>query len=87
MYNFEPDQAVSLCREFTLNMISEWFLEAANHTCGSYDPEIDELALAGLTAVPSKRVRCTATIPLLPGTAPDANQLCYQGRDHEKVSR
>ena len=37
-------------------MISEWFVEAANHTCGNYDPEVDEVALAGFTAVPSERV-------------------------------
>ena len=42
-----------VCREFTLNMISEWFVEAANHTCGNYDPEIDEVNLAEFTTVPS----------------------------------
>ena len=49
------------CREFTLNMISEWFVEAANHTCGNYDPEVDEVALAGFTTVPSERVSCGIT--------------------------
>ena len=44
------------CREFTLNMISEWFVEAANHTCGNYDPEIDEVSLAVFTTVPSTLV-------------------------------
>ena len=38
-------------REFTVNIISEWFLEAANHTCGPFDPDVDEMALAGLTPV------------------------------------
>lgn len=38
-------------------MISEWFVEAANHTCGNYDPDVDELALAGFTAVPSTSVK------------------------------
>lgn len=46
-----------ICREWTLNMISEWFVESANHTCGPYDPEIDELELAGFTPVPSQKVR------------------------------
>ena len=44
------------CREFTLNMISEWFVESANHTSGSYDPEVDELDLSGFTSTPSKKV-------------------------------
>ena len=47
---------VVMCREFTLNMISEWFLEAANHTCGNYDRAINEIELAGLTPMPSVRV-------------------------------
>ena len=34
-----------------MNIISEWFLEAANHTCGPFDPDVDEMALAGLTPV------------------------------------
>ena len=38
-------------------MMSEWFLESANHTCGSYDRGVDELLLANLTPIPSVRVR------------------------------
>ncbi len=37
-------------------MMSEWFLEAANHTCGNYDRGVNEVELAGLTPVPSVRV-------------------------------
>ena len=40
-------------------MISEWFVESMNHTCGPYDPEVDEVALAGFQTVPSKVVRVT----------------------------
>ncbi|KAK9833388.1 hypothetical protein WJX81_000759 [Elliptochloris bilobata] len=43
--------------EFTLNMMSEWFVESANHTCGSYDRGVDELELAGLMPVPSVIVK------------------------------
>ncbi|EIE20364.1 hypothetical protein COCSUDRAFT_54305 [Coccomyxa subellipsoidea C-169] len=43
--------------EFTLNMMSEWFLEAANHTCGNYDRGVNEIELAGLTPTPSVRVK------------------------------
>lgn len=39
-----------------MNMMSEWFLEAANHTCGNYDRGVNEIELAGLTPVPSIRV-------------------------------
>eukprot|EP00879_Flechtneria_rotunda_P032848 GHRR01036248.1.p1 GENE.GHRR01036248.1~~GHRR01036248.1.p1 ORF type:complete len:212 (+),score=66.53 GHRR01036248.1:202-837(+) len=41
---------------FTLNMMSEWFVEAANHTCGDYDRGVDEFKVSGLTPIPSKRV-------------------------------
>lgn len=37
-------------------IISEWFLEAANHTCGAYDPSVDEMDVAGLTPLPSEKV-------------------------------
>lgn len=40
-----------------VNLISEWFVEAANHTCGEYPRGVDELALSGLTPAPSTRVR------------------------------
>lgn len=43
--------------EFVVNIISEWFVEAANHTCGPFDPEIDEMDLAGLTPIPSMKVK------------------------------
>lgn len=53
------DQAPSMaqcCREFTLNMMSEWFLESANHTCGPFDRGVDEMKLAHLTPIPSVKV-------------------------------
>lgn len=43
--------------EFTLNMISEWFIEAANHTSGLYDYGVDEMKLSGLTPIPSTLVK------------------------------
>lgn len=36
--------------------MSEWFLEAANHTCGNYDRGVNEIELTGLTPMPSVRV-------------------------------
>ncbi|EFJ43026.1 hypothetical protein VOLCADRAFT_96769 [Volvox carteri f. nagariensis] len=44
-------------REFVVNVISEWFVEAANHTCGDYPPGVDEMRLAGLHPMPSTKVR------------------------------
>lgn len=43
-------------REFTVNMISNWFIEAANFTSGSFDPGVDEVEMSGLTPIPSVRV-------------------------------
>ena len=48
-------------REFTINLISEWFVEAAHHTCGNYDRGVDEIELSGLTPVPSVKVQNTNT--------------------------
>ena len=47
-----------MCREFTINLISEWFVEAANHTCGNYDRGVNEIELSGLTPAPSVKVQC-----------------------------
>lgn len=43
-------------KEFTVAIISSWFVEAANHTCGEYPPDIDEWVLSGLTQEPSTKV-------------------------------
>jgi flavin reductase (DIM6/NTAB) family NADH-FMN oxidoreductase RutF len=40
-----------------VNIISDWFIEAANHTCGDFDRGVDEMALAGLTPAASVKVR------------------------------
>ncbi|GIL67856.1 hypothetical protein Vafri_21150, partial [Volvox africanus] len=44
-------------REFVVNIISEWFVEAANHTCGDYPPGVDEMKLSGLNPLPSTKVK------------------------------
>ena len=43
--------------EFVVNLVAEANAEAMNETCIDAPPEVDELALAGLTAVPSHAVR------------------------------
>lgn len=44
-------------REFVVSIMSDWFVEAANHTCGSFPPEVDEMKAAGLTPVKSTLVQ------------------------------
>jgi flavin reductase (DIM6/NTAB) family NADH-FMN oxidoreductase RutF len=39
-----------------VNIMSEWFVEAANHCCGNFDYGEDEMALSGLTPLPSVKV-------------------------------
>jgi len=43
--------------EFVVNLVAEWNAEAMNITGIEFDPSIDELAQAGLTPVPSTRVK------------------------------
>lgn len=40
-----------------MNIISEWFVEAANHCCGNFDYGQNEFELSGLTPMPSVKVR------------------------------
>mmetsp|Transcript_34059 Transcript_34059/g.87319 ORF Transcript_34059/g.87319 Transcript_34059/m.87319 type:complete len:275 (-) Transcript_34059:102-926(-) len=44
-------------KEFVVNIMSDWYVEAANHTCGNFDPDVNEMELAGLTPQPSTCVR------------------------------
>jgi flavin reductase (DIM6/NTAB) family NADH-FMN oxidoreductase RutF len=43
--------------EFVVNLVSESMAAAMNETCTDAPPEVDELALAGLTALPSIAVK------------------------------
>jgi flavin reductase (DIM6/NTAB) family NADH-FMN oxidoreductase RutF len=43
-------------REFVVNIISEWFVESANHCSGLFPQGVDEAEMAGLTHVPSVKV-------------------------------
>ncbi len=53
----DTQQNVAETGEFVVNLVSEWMLEAANHTCGFFDRGVDEMALAGLTPLASVSVR------------------------------
>jgi hypothetical protein len=44
-------------REFVVNIMSAWFVESANHTCGNYDTRINEFQVAGLTQLASEVVK------------------------------
>eukprot|EP00597_Dinobryon_sp_UTEXLB2267_P004595 CAMPEP_0170064948 /NCGR_PEP_ID=MMETSP0019_2-20121128/5227_1 /TAXON_ID=98059 /ORGANISM="Dinobryon sp., Strain UTEXLB2267" /LENGTH=167 /DNA_ID=CAMNT_0010271711 /DNA_START=263 /DNA_END=766 /DNA_ORIENTATION=+ len=39
--------------EFVVNIMNSWFVDSANHTCGNFPPEVNEMQIAGLTEVPS----------------------------------
>ncbi len=43
-------------------MISDWFVEAANFTCGAFDAGVDEMDMSGLTPMPSVRVKLATYI-------------------------
>jgi len=43
--------------ECVVHVMSDWWVEAANHTCGNFPPEDDEFDLAGLTKVASSIVK------------------------------
>ncbi len=43
-------------------MISDWFVEAANFTCGAFDAGVDEMDMTGLAPMPSVRVKLTIYI-------------------------
>ncbi len=42
--------------EFAWNLVTRALAEAMNQTCAAVGPELDEFALAGLTAVPSRLI-------------------------------
>lgn len=49
---------IQLYSVFTLYRMAPFrYLEAANHASGEYEPGVDELALSGLTPVPSTVVK------------------------------
>ena len=43
--------------DFVVNVVDDELAEQMNHTSGEYPPEVDEFALAGLTAAPGVKVR------------------------------
>ena len=43
--------------EFVLNFMSEWFVESANHCCGNFPADVNEMEVSGLTPVASEAVR------------------------------
>lgn len=47
---------IAATREFVVNLVSEETAAAMNVTALDFDPQVDELAQAGLTAVPSSRI-------------------------------
>ena len=48
--------------ECVVNIISEHFIEAANHCCGEYPPDVDEFELSGLTRQASSLPKATPSV-------------------------
>jgi flavin reductase (DIM6/NTAB) family NADH-FMN oxidoreductase RutF len=51
--HIQKDSLVNIMaqKEFAVNIISEWYIDAANHACGMFPPEVDEFNVSGLTKV------------------------------------
>jgi flavin reductase (DIM6/NTAB) family NADH-FMN oxidoreductase RutF len=49
---------VRMTEEFTVNIVDDAMLEAMNVCAVPFPPEVDDLSMAGLTAVPGTHVRC-----------------------------
>ena len=68
-------------KECIVHIVSKWMVEAANHSCGAYDPTVDEIPLTGLTTLPGdevnvKRIKeCAVAMEcVLDGTYPITNK-------------
>ena len=49
-------------KQFSIQIISEWYLDAANHSCGAFPPNVDEYEKSGMSkeeckAIKSSRVK------------------------------
>ena len=49
--------------ECVVNIISEWYAEAANYGCGNFPFEVDEGSVAGLTTLPTTSPTFTSGVP------------------------
>jgi flavin reductase (DIM6/NTAB) family NADH-FMN oxidoreductase RutF len=49
---------IRMTEEFTVNITDDAMLEAMNNCAVSFPPEVDELQMAGLTAMPGVHVKC-----------------------------
>jgi flavin reductase (DIM6/NTAB) family NADH-FMN oxidoreductase RutF len=45
-------------KEFSVNIISEWYLDAANHSCGLWGSDVDEFLESGLTKGQCMEISC-----------------------------
>jgi flavin reductase (DIM6/NTAB) family NADH-FMN oxidoreductase RutF len=54
----DTSRNVRLTEEFTVNIVSDAIVAAMNVCAVPFDPSIDELKAAGLTAMPGSHVRC-----------------------------
>lgn len=50
-------RCVKETKQFVCHVISEWYLDAANHTCGNFPFDVDEFEPSGLTKAPCVKVK------------------------------
>jgi flavin reductase (DIM6/NTAB) family NADH-FMN oxidoreductase RutF len=43
--------------QFVVNIMSDWYVESANHCCGNFPPEVNEIDISGLTTAASTVVK------------------------------
>ncbi len=55
--NKDTAENVLATKELTINIISEWFIEAANYACTNAPRDVDEWKLSGLTPLESVKVK------------------------------
>ena len=65
--------------EFVINVVNEAMAAAANMTAAEVAPEVDEFALAGLTAAPSEVVRPARVMESLAQMECKLRQIIYTG--------
>jgi len=46
-------------KQFSINIISEWYLDAANHSCGAFPPHIDEYVESGMSKEECKAIKAS----------------------------
>jgi flavin reductase (DIM6/NTAB) family NADH-FMN oxidoreductase RutF len=66
--------------DFVVNVVDDALAEQMNRTSGEYPPDVDEFALAGLTAAPGRKVRAPRVLEAPIGMECRVAQIVRVGR-------